>query len=214
MGKIIGAIAMLLTFVFTLVLFFFCRNKRKSSCSDEFSSHVMDGLQVMNGLECKIACSSSKVFNHLLLHILKIYLPFLSKRILILSFCPFSWRMHLIRASRIFGLCFWISILCFLLWTHCMWLGFICFRYRRLFISNKKEKEKFASEQFMSWTGKVFKHMFKQSTAVLQIIFHQMMLSNLNQKWYVVSFLLLIKILHLLEIWIGSSYEMWTIITL
>ncbi|KAL2344258.1 hypothetical protein Fmac_005543 [Flemingia macrophylla] len=37
------------------------RNKRKNARSDEFSRKTMDGLQIINGLECKIACSSSKV---------------------------------------------------------------------------------------------------------------------------------------------------------
>ncbi|KAK7386922.1 hypothetical protein VNO78_27297 [Psophocarpus tetragonolobus] len=37
------------------------RNKRKYASSDEFSSQTVDGLQIINGLECKIACSSSKV---------------------------------------------------------------------------------------------------------------------------------------------------------
>ncbi|KAK7362067.1 hypothetical protein VNO77_04167 [Canavalia gladiata] len=37
------------------------RNKRKYAGSDEVSSQAMDGLQVINGLECKIACNSSKV---------------------------------------------------------------------------------------------------------------------------------------------------------
>ena len=41
----------------------FCRNKRKYELGDELSatSQAMEGLRVMNGLECKIACSSSKV---------------------------------------------------------------------------------------------------------------------------------------------------------
>ncbi|MCI00262.1 paired amphipathic helix protein Sin3-like 4-like, partial [Trifolium medium] len=39
---------------------FLKRNKRGYACSDEFSSEVMEGLQVINGLECKIACDSSK----------------------------------------------------------------------------------------------------------------------------------------------------------
>lgn len=44
----------------------FCRNKRKYASNDDFSStsQAMEGLQVTNGLECKIACNSSKV-NHL-----------------------------------------------------------------------------------------------------------------------------------------------------
>ncbi|CAJ1940000.1 unnamed protein product [Sphenostylis stenocarpa] len=37
------------------------RNKRKQGSRDEFSSQAMDGLQIINGLECKIACNSSKV---------------------------------------------------------------------------------------------------------------------------------------------------------
>ncbi|KAK7317569.1 hypothetical protein RJT34_01918 [Clitoria ternatea] len=40
---------------------FLKRNKRKYASSDEFSSQATDGLQVINGLECKIACNSSKV---------------------------------------------------------------------------------------------------------------------------------------------------------
>ncbi|XP_019445511.1 PREDICTED: paired amphipathic helix protein Sin3-like 4 isoform X1 [Lupinus angustifolius] len=40
---------------------FLKRNKRRYTCDDEVSSQAMDGLKVMNGLECKIACSSSKV---------------------------------------------------------------------------------------------------------------------------------------------------------
>ncbi|WVZ22204.1 hypothetical protein V8G54_000748 [Vigna mungo] len=36
------------------------RNKRKNGSGDEFSSQSMDGLQIVNGLECKIACNSSK----------------------------------------------------------------------------------------------------------------------------------------------------------
>ena len=37
------------------------RNKRRYAGNDEFSSQAMEGLQIINGLECKIACSSSKV---------------------------------------------------------------------------------------------------------------------------------------------------------
>ncbi|XP_073227098.1 paired amphipathic helix protein Sin3-like 4 isoform X1 [Cicer arietinum] len=37
------------------------RNKNKYALSDEVSNQVMDGVQVINGLECKIACNSSKV---------------------------------------------------------------------------------------------------------------------------------------------------------
>ncbi|KAK4263327.1 hypothetical protein QN277_028757 [Acacia crassicarpa] len=37
------------------------RNKRRNAPSDEYSSPALEGLQVSNGLECKIACSSSKV---------------------------------------------------------------------------------------------------------------------------------------------------------
>ncbi|CAL0311940.1 unnamed protein product [Lupinus luteus] len=40
---------------------FLKRNKRRYACDDEVSSQAMDGVKVMNGLECKIACSSSKV---------------------------------------------------------------------------------------------------------------------------------------------------------
>ncbi|KAF1875223.1 hypothetical protein Lal_00007839 [Lupinus albus] len=40
---------------------FLKRNKRRYAYDDEFSSQVMEELKVVNGLECKIACSSSKV---------------------------------------------------------------------------------------------------------------------------------------------------------
>ncbi|KAJ4974388.1 hypothetical protein NE237_007562 [Protea cynaroides] len=42
---------------------FLRRNKRKYECVDEFSAtcKAMDGVRIFNGLECKIACSSSKV---------------------------------------------------------------------------------------------------------------------------------------------------------
>ncbi|KAK4715701.1 hypothetical protein R3W88_014039 [Solanum pinnatisectum] len=41
---------------------FLTRNKRKSGVGDEtFTSEAMEGLKFFNGLECKIACSSSKV---------------------------------------------------------------------------------------------------------------------------------------------------------
>ncbi|CAL5196996.1 unnamed protein product [Lathyrus oleraceus] len=40
---------------------FLKRNKLKCAWSDEFPSQIMDGVQVTNGLECKIACNSSKV---------------------------------------------------------------------------------------------------------------------------------------------------------
>ncbi|KAJ4960471.1 hypothetical protein NE237_020381 [Protea cynaroides] len=42
---------------------FLGRNKRKYACGDEISGTCksMDGVQVVNGLECKIACNSSKV---------------------------------------------------------------------------------------------------------------------------------------------------------
>ncbi|XP_077222252.1 paired amphipathic helix protein Sin3-like 4 [Tasmannia lanceolata] len=42
---------------------FLGRNKRKFSCDDEFSAirKVMEGALVLNGLECKISCNSSKV---------------------------------------------------------------------------------------------------------------------------------------------------------
>ncbi|XP_054823950.1 paired amphipathic helix protein Sin3-like 4 isoform X2 [Prosopis cineraria] len=39
----------------------FVRNKRRYVCPDEHSSQALEGLQISNGLECKIACSSSKV---------------------------------------------------------------------------------------------------------------------------------------------------------
>ncbi|CAL5189097.1 unnamed protein product [Lathyrus oleraceus] len=37
------------------------RNKRGYASNDELSSQVMEGLQIINGLECKIASNSSKV---------------------------------------------------------------------------------------------------------------------------------------------------------
>ncbi|XP_050947130.1 paired amphipathic helix protein Sin3-like 4 isoform X3 [Cucumis melo] len=42
---------------------FLKRNKRKYACGDENSAacHALEGLKIVNGLECKIACSSSKV---------------------------------------------------------------------------------------------------------------------------------------------------------
>ncbi|CAN4124323.1 unnamed protein product [Withania somnifera] len=41
---------------------FLTRNKRKFGVRDEtFTSEAMEGLKIFNGLECKIACSSSKV---------------------------------------------------------------------------------------------------------------------------------------------------------
>ncbi|RDX80436.1 Paired amphipathic helix protein Sin3-like 4, partial [Mucuna pruriens] len=40
---------------------FLKRNKRKYDSSDEFSSQTIDELQIVNGLECKIACNSSKI---------------------------------------------------------------------------------------------------------------------------------------------------------
>ncbi|KAK7252329.1 hypothetical protein RIF29_36192 [Crotalaria pallida] len=40
---------------------FLKRNKRRYASDDELSSQAMDGIKVINGLECKIACSSSKV---------------------------------------------------------------------------------------------------------------------------------------------------------
>ncbi|KAE9597058.1 putative transcription regulator Others family [Lupinus albus] len=40
---------------------FLRRNTRRYASSDEFASQAMEGLQVINGLECKIACNSSKV---------------------------------------------------------------------------------------------------------------------------------------------------------
>lgn len=49
-----------------------CRNKRKIAGSDEFTSmsRATEGLQIINGLECKIACSSSKVLFWILFCIL------------------------------------------------------------------------------------------------------------------------------------------------
>lgn len=43
----------------------YCRNKRKFKSGDELFaiSLAMQGLQVVNGLECKIACNSSKVLH-------------------------------------------------------------------------------------------------------------------------------------------------------
>jgi hypothetical protein len=40
-----------------------CRNIHKDANGDELSAtcQAMEGLQVVNGLECKIACNSSKV---------------------------------------------------------------------------------------------------------------------------------------------------------
>ncbi|XP_022151191.1 paired amphipathic helix protein Sin3-like 4 isoform X1 [Momordica charantia] len=42
---------------------FLKRNKRKYACGDENSAacHALEGLKIVNGLECKIACNSSKV---------------------------------------------------------------------------------------------------------------------------------------------------------
>ncbi|XP_050879846.1 paired amphipathic helix protein Sin3-like 5 [Lathyrus oleraceus] len=40
---------------------FMKRNKRGYAGNDELSSQVMEGLQIINGLECKIASNSSKV---------------------------------------------------------------------------------------------------------------------------------------------------------
>ncbi|KAL1317335.1 paired amphipathic helix protein Sin3-like 4 isoform X2 [Arachis ipaensis] len=40
---------------------FLRRNKRRYACADDISSEAVEGLQVINGLECKISCSSSKV---------------------------------------------------------------------------------------------------------------------------------------------------------
>ncbi|KAG5091420.1 hypothetical protein JHK82_050198 [Glycine max] len=37
------------------------RNKRKYAISDEYSSQTLDGLEIINGLECKIVCNSSKI---------------------------------------------------------------------------------------------------------------------------------------------------------
>lgn len=36
-----------------------CRNKRKNTSGDD--SRAMEDFRIFNGLECKIACSSSKV---------------------------------------------------------------------------------------------------------------------------------------------------------
>ena len=55
---------------------YFCRNKRGYACSDEFSSEVMEGLQIINGLECKIASNSSKVLHAIrftTIHIFSMY---------------------------------------------------------------------------------------------------------------------------------------------
>jgi len=50
-------------FIFVNLFYFIhiVRNKRRYAGSDEFSSQAMEGLQIINGLECKIACTSSKV---------------------------------------------------------------------------------------------------------------------------------------------------------
>ncbi|XP_058115500.1 paired amphipathic helix protein Sin3-like 4 isoform X2 [Magnolia sinica] len=42
---------------------FLGRNKRKYACDDEYSAacKAMEGIQLINGLECKISCNSSKV---------------------------------------------------------------------------------------------------------------------------------------------------------
>ena len=42
-----------------------CRNIRKCVGGDELSStcRATEGLNVVNGLECKIACNSSKVYH-------------------------------------------------------------------------------------------------------------------------------------------------------
>ncbi|KAK7301658.1 hypothetical protein RJT34_12528 [Clitoria ternatea] len=42
---------------------FLKRNKCKYGNSDDFSSQAIDGLQVINGLECKIACNWSKAWS-------------------------------------------------------------------------------------------------------------------------------------------------------
>lgn len=44
--------------------FFLLRNKCKYACRDETSAacQAMEELQILNGLECKITCTSSKVF--------------------------------------------------------------------------------------------------------------------------------------------------------
>ncbi|MCI02787.1 paired amphipathic helix protein Sin3-like 4-like, partial [Trifolium medium] len=44
---------------------FLRRNKLKCGWSDEFSSQAIDEVQVINGLECKISCNSSKIFMHI-----------------------------------------------------------------------------------------------------------------------------------------------------
>lgn len=48
---------------YSKLIYFIFRNKHRYAGSNEFSSQAMEGLQVFNGLECKIACSSSKVLN-------------------------------------------------------------------------------------------------------------------------------------------------------
>ncbi|KAK7307170.1 hypothetical protein VNO77_39994 [Canavalia gladiata] len=40
---------------------FLKRNKRRYASNNELSSQAMEGVQIINGLECKISCSSSKV---------------------------------------------------------------------------------------------------------------------------------------------------------
>lgn len=49
---------------FTFSCAILCRNKRKLGDSDDYSVYckAMDGVQVVNGLECKMSCNSSKVF--------------------------------------------------------------------------------------------------------------------------------------------------------
>ncbi|KAK7263735.1 hypothetical protein RJT34_31330 [Clitoria ternatea] len=41
---------------------FLKRNKCKYGSSDDFSSQAIDGLQVINGLKCKIVCNWSKPY--------------------------------------------------------------------------------------------------------------------------------------------------------
>lgn len=48
-----------------LIVCCYSRNKRKHSNNDEPSDSLkaMDGIKVVNGLECKISCKTSKVWH-------------------------------------------------------------------------------------------------------------------------------------------------------
>lgn len=99
---------------------------------------------------------------HMLLYI---YISFFSNGF---DYKHFAVTSQLIRVWYLFGLPFWIATL-FLSLKYMACLGFVCFRYRRLFIPNEKEKENLVSEQLMQWAGKIFKP-FKQSTAVSETV--------------------------------------------